>query len=346
VNYSFLLARGLRLQHALPFLLCLSLVSANAQVNERNSFQFLNRPHAARLAALGGVNVSLTDIDLNFFASNPSLAGDTLAGIASASYQFYVADIGQAYFSYAHDFKTLGPVLFGLQHIGYGNIQGYDANGVETGEFNAGETAVMIGKNHQVKNFRFGATLKGVFSNIAGYRAGAVVLDLGGVFMHPSKRFTAGMTIKNFGLVLKDYTSGTRLPFDVQVGVTLKPEHMPLRFSFTAFNLTQTDIPYNDLASESEKPGVMKRVLSHVNLGTEILVHKSVTVMAGYNYLVHQELKLNGGGGGAGLSFGFSAAIRSFEFVFSRSGYVAGNAGYSFTLSTDINKIFKRRLHV
>jgi hypothetical protein len=65
--------------------------------------------------------------------------------------------------------------------------------------------------------------------------------------------------------------------------------------------------------------------------------------MIGYNYLVHQELKLPEGGGGAGLCFGFSAMIKTFELVFSRSAYVAGNAGYAFTLSKNIDNMMKRR---
>jgi hypothetical protein len=65
--------------------------------------------------------------------------------------------------------------------------------------------------------------------------------------------------------------------------------------------------------------------------------------MVGYNYLAHQALKLNGGGNGAGVSFGFSVQVKLFEFGFSRNAMVAGSAGYSFTLSTNTNKLLKRQ---
>jgi hypothetical protein len=74
-----------------------------------------------------------------------------------------------------------------------------------------------------------------------------------------------------------------------------------------------------------------------------VLVHRSINLLMGYNYLVHQELKLANAGGGAGLSFGFSARIKSFELVLSRSAYVVGNAGYAFTLSKNIDNMMKRR---
>lgn len=315
-----------------------------AQIATTRSFGFLDVPNNARLAALGGVNVSLTDRDLNFYHSNPSLAGDTLAGTASASYQFYIADIGNASFSYSHDFSRMGTVVFGVQHLNYGTIKGYDATGQEIGDFKSGETSLIISKSHQISNFRMGANLKFAFSNIAGYRANAVLIDIGGVFIHPKQDFQAALTIRNIGFIISEYseTSDTSLPFDVQAGLTFKPEHMPVRFSLTAFNLTG-EKDYFDPKDGDSEPGTLDKVLRHFNFAAEILVHKNVNLMIGYNYFVHQELKLPGGGGAAGLSFGFSAMIKSFEFVFSRSGYVAGSAGYAFTLSKNIDNMMKRR---
>ncbi len=294
---------------------------------------------------MGGVNVSLADRDLNFFTSNPALAGDTLLTVASVNYQFYVADIGHALFTYAHPFKKAGTIMFGIQHMNYGEIQGYDPSGLETQKYTSGETALIVGKNHQIGNFRMGASLKGVFSNIAGYRASALLLDIGGVFIHPEKPITIGLVVKNIGFVFGNYTDNSRnpVPFDVQVGATVKPEHMPVRFSFTAFNLSKANVTYYDPAGDDERPGTFQKIVSHLNLGAELLFHKNVNLLVGYNFLTHQALKLPEGGGGAGIAFGFSAKIKSFEFVFSRGTLVAGNAGYAFTLSTHLNKLITRQ---
>jgi hypothetical protein len=316
-----------------------------AQAGGKRSFEFLNVPGSARQAALGGVNVSLADRDVNFLYSNPALVSDTLAGMAAASYQFYIADIGQATFSYAHDFGSIGTMAFGVQHLGYGTIKGYDDGGQETGDFKADETALVISKSHRISAFRLGASLKGVFSNMAGYRASALALDVGGVFVHPQKNFTVGLAIKNLGVVLSDYsgTSNSKLPFDVQVGTTFKPEHMPLRFSITAYRLAQSGNTYYDAQSGEEEPGVLNKVLRRFNFGTEILLHRNVNVMVAYNYATHQELKLVNGGGGAGISFGLSARIKAVEIVMSRGGYVAGKAGYAFTLAVNADKLIRRR---
>lgn len=316
-----------------------------AQTAERKSFGFLEVPNNARLSAVGGVNVSLADRDINLFFYNPALISDSLGGFASASYQFYIADIGQATFSYAHNFSGIGTLLFGIQHLSYGNIKGYDASGAEIGDFKSGETVLVIGKSHQVSNFRLGVNIKAAFSNIAGYRASALMLDMGGLFIHPDQDFSVGISIKNLGFVLSEYseTSSSHLPFDVQLGTTFKPEHMPIRFSLTAYNLVESDVTYYNPQDGQAEPGTLDKVLRRLTFGAEVLVHRNVNLMIGYNYLVHQELKLVDAGGAAGLSFGFSARIKSFEFVFSRSAYLVGNAGYAFTLSKNIDNMMKRR---
>jgi hypothetical protein len=316
-----------------------------AQLGGQRSFEFLNVPGNARLAGLGSVNVSLSDKDINFFFSNPALVGDSLAGYASAGYQVFVADIGQASFAYTHKFKSIGIMSFGVQHMNYGEITGYDASGLELGSFKSGETAIVISKSHQVSNFRIGANLKTVFSNIAGFHSNAIMLDLGGTFIHPTQNLTVGLTFKNLGFVLSEYSesSETKVPFDVQVGATFKPEHMPLRFSLTAYNLASSGDDYDNPDTEIDDLNSLDKIMSHVVIGTEILFHRNVNVLLAYNFLKGQELNTENSGG-KGLSIGAAVNIKAFEFVLSRSSYSVGNGAYSFTLNANLQSmIFKKR---
>lgn len=340
------MAQRTHFRYALLFFFIISVFSSItvfSQLAGRRSFEFLNIPSSSRMAGLGGVNVSLADRDVNFFYANPASNGDSLKGAASVNYQFFVADIGHASITYGHDFPSVGFITAGVQHINYGDISGYDASGMETGNFSSQETALFVSKSHQVGNYRFGVSMKGIFSSIAGYGSNAIAIDVGGIFIHPKQQLTVGLVIKNIGAVLSDYsnTGNTRLPFDVQVGTTFKPEHMPFRFSVTGYNLVNIDILYD--SPEFDDYSFLQNVFSHLNFGGEILVHKNVNVLVGYNYLNHQALKLENGGGGAGISVGFSVSIKMVDLVVSRSAYVAGNAAYSFTLSTNINRYFKRR---
>lgn len=332
------------MQRLITLVLCSFATAGLGQGLPPPSFSFLNAPAHARLAALGGVNVSHADRDVNFFHNNPALAGDTVNGTASAGYQFYVGDIGNALLTFAYGSKRTGQIIIGVQHMNYGSFQGFDETGAQTTMLNAGETAVLVGRTHGIGNFRLGLSLKGVFSNIAGYRATAVLMDAGGIFKHPNEDLTVGLVLKNMGFLLSDYTrreEGT-VPFDVQAGVTFKPEHMPLRFSFTAHQLVHSDLlPPDD--GTGDRSSAIKQVFNRLNFGAEILLHRNVEVLAGYNYLLHQSLKTASGGLGAGICFGFSLTVKPVEFVFSRNSYTVGNAGYSFTLLSNINQLLRKQ---
>lgn len=329
------------------FLILLGIVITGncvAQFGGRNSYEFLNVPSNARLAGLGGVNVSLANRDVNFFFANPALVTDSLAGFASAGYTFYVGDIGQATFSYAHSFDRIGTISFGVQHLSYGEIDGYDPTGAEIGSYKSGETALVISKSHTVSVFTFGVNLKAVFSSIAAYRSSAILIDAGGTFKHPSRDLTVGLVIKNFGAVLSEYSesSDTRIPFDVQAGITFKPEHMPLRFSLTAYNLAYPGDAYDDPNDSEDDRSTISKIMQHVNFGAEVLLHKNVNVLLGYNVLKQTEFKTDNQG--SGITFGAALKIKAFDITFSRSGYSVGNAAYGFTVAANLNKmIFKKR---
>lgn len=307
----------------------------------QSSFSFLNSAANARLAALGGVNVSLADRDVNLFVNNPSLAGDTLNQTAAASYQFYIADIGQANFSYQHRFKRIGSLTFNVQHINYGSIKSYDASGADLGDFSSGETALTAGKYFQSSVFRFGVNAKMVFSRLAGFNATALGVDLGGLFIHPKKDLTVGLAIKNLGVTLADYSPGISsiLPIDVQVGTTFKPEHMPFRFSITAFDLTD----FTSLELEGQEPSTADKIVRHLNVGAELLLSKNVNLLFGYNFRNRQDLKVDEVSGGAGVSLGLSLAIKQVELVVSRNSYGPKQASYGFTLATNMKAILRKR---
>lgn len=308
----------------------------------RSPYSFLTLS-GGRFTALGGVNVSLADTDPNSFLANPSLAGDTLTGFASASHQFFFGEYGVSTFSFLPSLGKFGTVAFGVQHLNYGTLAGYDASGVETGEFRASETALVVSKTRQVRFVRLGVSIKGAFSSFEAFRSSALIADVGGVFMHPRRNLQVGLVIRNLGVILSDYSpwSDSVLPFDVQAGVTFKPEHMPFRFSFTAHRIVDSPaVSFTD--GQAGTPSGFARFSRHFNFATELLLHRNVNLLFGFNSARHQELRLEDGGGGSGVTLGFSARIKSVEFVFSNSTYVAGSNSVSFTLSTDVRRIIRK----
>ncbi len=336
----------------LPFIVWISSLEGKGQVGGQRSFEFLHLPATAELSGLGGVNVTLPHQKVNAFLTNPSSSTDSLSGDYAVDFMAYFAGVHMTTLSYAAKMPKLGKLSFGLRHLSLGTLQGLDATGQPIGEWSSGETAFIIGKAHRLGPFGIGANLKWVHSNIVGFRANALMVDLGGSFVHPNKDLTIGMVFGNLGFLINDYTttSASKLPLDIQLGGSFKPKHMPFRFSITAHQLYQGDISYAEPVSPSNTPnltapagpGLGDKILRHFVFATELLLSDNFSLRMGYNALVRKELKLENAGGGAGFSYGLSFRIKSFAFAYSRGGYHATGGVHHLGIRSNITTLTRK----
>lgn len=310
------------------------MVSASVYCQTISAYSFLKLPPHARLQALGGDNISEADKDVNYMFLNPALTGDSLSGVASAGYLFYLANIGQGTAAYVHRFPHAGTLLVGFRHVNYGELEGFDDTGTPLGTFRSSDTELLMGKSMQAGVFRFGINIKGIFSNLAGFRSSALLTDLGGAFVHPNKRFSAGLAFRNLGLVVQDFSpsANSTVPFDVQLGTTFKPEHMPVRFSVTLSRLTRPAKVFDDPSVADEKSAV-KKALTHLTTGAEILLHKNITLLTGFNGLRNYEL-------GRGFSAGVSVLVKGINLVISNTTYARGSGSWAFSISTNTQSLW------
>lgn len=73
-------------------------------------------------------------------------------------------DINSAAFSYSHNFEGIGRFGAAIQYINYGTFDGRTIDGIETGEFGAGEFAAIVGYSNLLgENFYYGANIKFIF---------------------------------------------------------------------------------------------------------------------------------------------------------------------------------------
>ncbi len=311
-----------------------------AQQAGTTAYTFLNLPYGAKIGGVGGVNISLYGNDPTLFFSNPALASDSLANRPTVNYTAFPTGVGFSSATYSHSFKKAGLWSAGVQYLSYGKIDGYDDSGNPTDSFKPNDYAVIISHVRSSNNFRFGASLKQVGLNIAGFSSNATLFDLGGVFVHPSQLFTVGMTIKNMGFQWSKISESvdSTLPFDMQLGASIKPLHMPFRFSLTLYKLNQWDLT---LPNETTTNEFTDNLMRHVVIGTELLINKHINILFGYNHLRKRELKVENAGGFSGFSVGLNIKTKAFEFVYAYGGYnVAGNANM-LTLNVDLNQLVK-----
>lgn len=317
---------------------------AFSQVDGNASFNFLRLSDNARVAALGGEVVSIYDYDVNASNYNPaSLNSENQKKLALNNMPFY-AGINKSTALYGFKGKSrAGTWAAGASYINYGKIDQTDNLGNVIGTVSSNEYAMFLTRSDKIGPYSLGITAKLAGSNLASYSAFAALFDVGAMFIHPRKDLRVGLAVKNVGFVFKDYTqnSNSTAPLDIQLGMSYKPEHMPLRLYITTHHLQVWDIQYvNEGITtpnlEPEKSKFSEQLFRHFVFGGEFVFSDNFHLRAGYNHMRRKELAIDERGALAGFSFGGMIRLKAIEINYTRAIYhIAGGANViSLTLDT------------
>jgi hypothetical protein len=321
------------------------------QIAGNESYTFLKIPTNPVISGLGGVNISKSDKDPNGFLQNPALLDSSENNLLAINYLPYFSATAYSSITYVTSIKKN---TFGIagQYFGYGDFQLTDPAGNVLGKFNVNDVALTLSYARRQGNITFGGNLKLVNSVIESYTSSALLMDFGGVFKHPKQDLSYAIAVKNIGLPLKNFTpfDNPNLPLDVLMGVTFKPQYMPVRFSVTAHHLYKYDITYldktivrKDLSGNiiENKTSTVDNLARHLVFGAELLLSKNFNILTGYNHLRSKELSQQNIGGFSGFSVGFLVKSKFINFSYSHAGYnTAGNLN-SFGLVCDLGKFIK-----
>ncbi len=322
-----------------------------AQIGGRNVYDFLRLTPNARVSALGGVNITTLDKDLNLAWYNPALLNDTMNSGITMNIVNYLSDITYGYSSYSHTFQNIGTAHAGIHYVNYGKMQETDELGNVNGQFSANDIALVSGIARDFGNLRFGTNLKILYSTIQRFNSFGFAFDFGGVWNFPEQNTTLGLVLKNMGTQITQFNKNaprSPIPFEAQLGVSHRLKYLPLRFSTTLIQLQQYRLiqkdpnkkPQLDLAGNPipEKNQTFDNILRHFVFGGEFLFSQNFHVRVGYNHMRHQELKTTGTNFSmAGWAFGFGMRIKKFYFDYGYSNYHAIGGTHSFSLITYIN---------
>jgi len=326
----------------------LAVFAGNAQIGGESTYQFLELTNSARVAALGGMQVALTDSsDLNLPFHNPALLHRGMNKNLLVNYINYFADINYGYASYARHFEEIGNFALGMHYINYGDFKEAKETGEVTGNyFTAAEYSLnMIYSNHY-KRLSYGANLKPIFSVFESYRSFGIAADLGVTFSSKDSLTHVAMVARNIGgQITTYYQDGSRepVPFDLQAGISSRLKYAPVVLSLTLHHLNHWDLSYVDEEETSlenlyeRKESFGKQFMRHVVLGVEILPSDNFTLRAGYNYQRRQELKFDERLSTVGFSLGFGVKIKRFRFDFATSRFHLAGSSNLFSLAINLN---------
>jgi len=334
-------------------------VPAFTQLGGSGTYSFLNLTNSARVAAMGGTTLSVWDDDLNLPFHNPALLNPGMSRHLVISYVNYFTDINYGYVSYAGEIKTLGTFAAGIHYINYGDFIAADRYGTITGEFTASEYAFNLIWSRPVDSlFQIGFNLKPVYSALERYRSFGLAADVGLSYHSKDGLFCAGLSMKNIGMQIRGYYGNNResLPFRMEIGVSQKLRHAPLRLTAEAYNLQRFDLTYvnsnrtntvntlnSDEANQAWLEDFADKLMRHLAFGVEFIPLESFQVRAGYNYMRRQELKLDTRAAMVGFSWGFGLKISGIAISYGRASYHLAGATNHFTLSTDFSAFTGKR---
>lgn len=340
------------------FLMLSSFVSS-AQIGGTNTYEFLNVPISARVAALGGSVIAVKDNDPTIAISNPSLLNSEMNGMASFSYLNYFADINHGFFSYVKDFDKAGTFSAGIRYLDYGTFIETDEGGNELGKFTAAEYALILGWGKQIdSNFSVGVNLKPIYSSLYLYSSAGIALDFSGTYYNKQKGLTASMVVKNVGTQLSPYVEGgdkEPIPFEVQAGISKKFKHMPFRVSLDMIQLQNWNLAYNDSIlqtnssdlsdeekSDRNKTGLIGETFRHLVIGGEFVPSKNFMLRFGYSFKRRAELAHDNKPGLIGFSWGIGFRVKKFHISYGSAKYHLAGPSNHFTITTNLSEYYRK----
>lgn len=310
-----------------------------------SAYPFLKLPQTPSLSAVGGVNVSYVNGDVDMTTGNPAAFTEKLHGQVSASFNHFYTGIKAYHLTGAYHSASLN-TTFGtsLFFIDYGNISRTDAAGNEGGTFRPRDYVFQVyASRAYLQKWKYGFSLKLIQSAYDPFSSSAIAVDAGLLFMDSSRNISAGLSAKNIGVQIKPYhTEREDMPFDLQIGITKKLAKAPLGFSLNAQQIHQFNLYYNDTAFNNEnnlssKGSGLTKLFNHFIFASHLYLSKHLETSIGYNRLRRAELNTgNGGNGLNGFSLGFHAHFTKLRFHYARAYFQRSTAYNQFAITLDL----------
>ena len=320
--------------------------SIHAQIGSAGGsvFHFLSLPASSRLNALGGDNISIADNDISMAFANPALLTAHTDKVLQLNYAYYLAGSMFGSVMYGHNYKD-NYFSASIQYLDYGKMYHADEWGELTGTtFTAKDVCVHLTYARQLgPMFRVGATIKPIFSVYERYTSFALGADVGGHFQTRDSLFQMGLALRNIGWQLKgfyeeDWGQHTEmLPLNLELGMSLRLAHAPLRFSVTMHNLQRWN-----LAPWEEEVKWYDMLFRHTIWALDIVPKsEKFYLTVSYNHRRQAEMAIKEVSSMAGLGLGAGLKIKKFRLGLAYSQYSKSNFTLQASLSTDINQFLK-----
>lgn len=337
------------LKRILSLILLMLSASVFSQLGGESTYQFLNLVSSPRQAALGGKVITNVDYDVTGALYNPATINAQMDNQLALNYSSYLGGIsyGTAAYAYLWDRRTQ-TFHAGVTYINYGNFDGYDLEGNSTGTFTGNEAALSLGYAYKIPyaDFYVGANVKLITSKLEQYNSVGGAIDIGILYLNKDLDFNAAVTVRNMGYQFTTYAGQNEpLPFEVNLGLSQKLEHVPLRWHLTFENLQKWPIARSNPARSvsdlegnqtKEKVSFTGQLIRHTIVGAEIFPDKGFNIRLGYNFRRAEELRIADQRDFSGLSFGVGIKLNKLRFSYTHARYTSASNSSFLGLQIDL----------
>lgn len=286
------------------FVLLLTAVATTTLAQEsKNVYNFLRLPASAHASALGSENISLVEDDEALIFHNPALLSTVSDKTINLNYMNYMAGANMLSAAFNRVIKERASAAVSALYIDYGKMKQTTAENQQLGEFSAKDIALSGYFSYLLTDqLAGGITAKFITSYIGGYNSLAMGVDLGLNYYDAERELSLSLVAKNLGGQLKSYDDTYEsMPLDVQLGISKRLVHTPLRFHATLVDLTHWNYKF----------------MNHLVGGIDILLSDRIWVGAGYNFRRADEMTIAGtdeeSNHGAGFSCGAGINLNRFK---------------------------------
>ncbi len=262
-------------------------VSIAATNAGRTTADFLLIGIGARAAAMGGAYTAVSEDALAAYWNPAGLASLEEGEVAFGHFAWY-QDITLENGTMAYRINDRSTLAASVTFLDYGQIDGYDTNGVTTGYISAYDWSSALSVGMRVSNnISMGLTGKFISQKLDDITASTFALDVGGRYL--TDRLAIAVVIANISPGMKFDDLNERIPTNIRIGVSGYP-----------FNRTLVT------SVELEKRVYGGIVIRH---GFEVNFSDQYFLRTGYNYFPDQENQSFG----SGISFGAGVQFSQIE---------------------------------
>ncbi|MCH8553880.1 MAG: type IX secretion system protein PorQ [Schleiferiaceae bacterium] len=329
--------------------------ATTAQIGGEHAYRFLNLAPSARVAGQAGFVLANTYSDANYGFYNPALLNENMHGMLSMNVGMLPAGMRMGEAVYVHHHEKAGTFSAGFKYLNYGDFQQTNQQAQVLGNFTAADQALQLGYAYKLDtNWSFGANLKIINSAFEIYSSWAIATDLAAVYQIPERRLAVAFMARNIGTQLVYYNDVPEsLPFELQMAISNKFEHMPLRWSLIFNNLQRWDLSYDGDPTRITRdpitgeftvddPDFLNLLMRHVAVAAEFIPTEGFNAQIGYDWRRRYEMAMTTRRSSAGLTFGVGVKVSKFRLNYANTNMHPSARMHHISITTALDKFKKK----